>query len=452
LSISLFRCNPKIADVNLPKDTLESFSIEGSAPLESRWWTAFEDDTLNLLIDSALSTNYSLQAAWYQIEQSQAIIKGSKSGLFPQIDASTRSGISRPEPDFVGGENTQLTLSASYEVDLWGRIRYAMHADQYRYQASVFDYKAASISLSANITLAWYRLKANLAQRKLLNQQLSNNEKVLALIRARFAGGQVKGVDILRQQQLIESVESQKLLVESQIGVFQNQLSVLTGGVPRTIQISDSSTLSELPPMPETGVPLNLINRRPDVLSAYYNLQASDRQLASAISNKYPRLNLSLSAAVRSNSFDVNQLIESQASTLSGSLLAPLFYGRRLQAEVDRSEAVKNQTLNQYGQTVLNAFQEVENALIREKKQKQRIAVIEKQIDLASRTYKQLRIEYLNGSLPYLDVLVAQNQEQQLRRDLINAQLALYEIRIALYRSLAGGFETERESALETEI
>jgi len=420
-------------------------------PLKSKWWHAFDDDTLNILIDSALKNNYSLKASWYQIIQAQAVVSRSRSGLFPQIDLGLRSGISRPEPDFVGGENTQMTLSASYEVDLWGRIRYALHADQYRFQASIFDYKAASISMTGNISLTWFRLKANLAQLNLLIQQIENNEKVLALIRARFAGGQVKGVDILRQKQLIESVNSQKLLVESQVAVLKNQLAVFIGKVPGEINVNDTASLPKLPPMPATGLPMQLINRRPDVLSSYYNLQASDRQLASAISNKYPRFNLSLAGAVRSNSFNFSELIESQASTLSGSLLAPLFYGGQLQAEVDRNEAVKQQALNQYGQTVLNALQEVENALIQEKKQQERIIVLEEQIDLASKTYKQLRIEYLNGSLPYLDVLVAQNQEQQLRRDLINAELAVYEIRIALYRALAGGFDTEREQSLETE-
>jgi multidrug efflux system outer membrane protein len=121
-----------------------------------------------------------------------------------------------------------------------------------------------------------------------------------------------------------------------------------------------------LPPLPETGIPLQLVNRRPDVLSAFYQLQASDQDLAAAISNKYQRLDFSITTAVRYNTFE--GLLESQAGSLAGSLLAPLFYGRILKEEVERAEAVRQQLANAYGQTLLLAFQEVEDNLIQELK------------------------------------------------------------------------------------
>jgi outer membrane protein TolC len=197
----------------------------------------------------------------------------------------------------------------------------------------------------------------------------------------------------------------------------------------------------DLPPLPDTGVPVELINRRPDVLSAYYQLQASDRELAAAISNKYPRFNISVSTAVRSNTLE--GLLESQAGAFAGSLLAPLFYGRRLKEEVNRAEAVRQQLTAQYGQIVLLAFQEVENNLIRELKLREQVDVLEDQLTLATQSLGQLRIEYLNGFTAYLDVLTILTQQQQLRRDLVEVRLALIETRIALYRALAGGFETE---------
>jgi len=122
-----------------------------------------------------------------------------------------------------------------------------------------------------------------------------------------------------------------------------------------------------------------------------------------------------------------------------------LIVGVQAELRAYQAEAVRGQRLNEYGQTILSAFQEVENALIQETKQVERISVINEQVTLAERTNGQLRIEYLNGSIPYLDVLVALNQEQQLRRDLISATATLLEIRVSLYRALAGGFTTERE-------
>jgi outer membrane protein TolC len=218
---------------------------------------------------------------------------------------------------------------------------------------------------------------------------------------------------------------------------------VLLGRPPGSVLDSIDTNLPVLPPLPQTGLPLQLINKRPDIQSAFYRLQASDREVAAAISNKYPRLNFSLTAAIRSNTF--SNLFQSQAISLSAGLLAPIFYGGRLSALVDQTEAVRGQRLNEYGQTILIAFHEVENALIQEIKQTERITVINEQVTLAERTNGQLRIEYLNGSIPYLDVLVALNQEQQLRRDLISATATLLEIRVSLYRALAGGFTTERE-------
>ena len=438
-------CAPKVAKVDIPYDTLDAFSFSGEADTPVRWWLTFEDPQLNALIDSALRSNLSLRNAWYQLEEAGALVGITASARWPQISAEVRSGISVPEPDFVGGEVTQVSIRANYEVDLWGRIRYSLHADQYRFRATYYDYKTAAISLSAETALTYFRLKATAEQMRLLDEQLQTNELVLALIRARFASGQIRGVDILRQQQLIENTREQTIELEMQLALLTNQLAILLARPPsedfrNSIDVSDS--LPDLPPLPRTGIPLQLINRRPDVLSAFNQLQASDRDLAAAISNKYPRLNLSLTSAFRSNTFE--GLLESQAGSLTGSLMAPLFYGRRLKAEVDRAEAVRRQFTEAYGQTVLAAFQEVENTLIQEVKLAEQIGVLEEQLRLAGETFGQLRIEYLNGSLPYLDVLSTLTQQQQLRRELINARLTLLEIRIGLYRALAGGFETPR--------
>lgn len=442
-------CSPKVAKINLPYDNLESFSLSGEAEVPDKWWLAFEDEELNELIEIALQTNLSLKTVWHQFQEARSFVIITASARWPQLFLQLQSGISRPEPDFVGGENTQLSFRANYEVDLWGRIRYSKHAEEYRFHASYFDYKTMAISLSAEIALTWFRLKTIRNQIQLIEEQVETNEQVLVLIRNRFASGQVRGVDILRQQQLIENTREQKIALEAEWGLLNNQLSVLLGQPPEeTFDVS--ALLPDLPPLPQTGIPLQLVNQRPDVQSAYYRLQAADREVAAAISNKYPRLNFSLTAAMRSNT--LTGIFESQAVSISSSLLAPLFYGRRLNAEVDRSEAIRQQLINDYGQTVLIAFQEIENALIQEIKLLEQIDVIEAQVNLAEQTYGQLRIEYLNGSIPYLDVLVSLNQQQQLRRDLINANLDLLEIRVSLYRALAGGFETGRERLMEDEL
>jgi outer membrane protein TolC len=178
-------------------------------------------------------------------------------------------------------------------------------------------------------------------------------------------------------------------------------------------------------------------------------LQAADRDVAAAITAQYPRFTITTSVQARSNNFE--NLFSNWAYSLGGNLLAPIFYGGRLSAEVDRTEAVMDEQLYLYGQSVLVAFREVEDALIQEQKQVERIGIIAKQLELAKQSYEQLQIEFINGFSEYLDVLTALNAEQQLRRDLVDARLNLIEFRIALYRSLAGGFETPRETPREEE-
>lgn len=444
LCLLLTACAPKVSPVDLPYQLPAEFSETGSSEIPDKWWNAFKDPILDSLIDVALRENLSLLTVWNQLQSARAFARIAGAPLKPTVDLQLQSGISRPVPDFVGGENTQLSLRSSYEVDLWGRIRYGQHASQFRSEATYYDYKTAAVSLSGEITLAWFRLKATHHLLRLVEEQIRTNEQVLALIRARFAGGQVRGVDILRQEQLIETSNAQKLSLEMQAGILQNQLSVLLGIPPDQYMEDVPTEWPVIPALPVTGIPLQLVNRRPDIQGAFYRLQAADRELAAAISAKYPRLSFSLTAAIRSNTFD--DLLQSQAAQLTGGLLMPLFYGGRLKATVDQTEAARQQQLYTYGQTVLSAFQEVENALIQETKQTDRIEVIERQVELAQRTNGQLRIEYLNGSIPYLDVLVSLNQEQQLRRDLVAAKLTLIEFRVALYRSLAGGFPTARET------
>lgn len=443
LLLLIASCAPKPSSTDLPVATDTPFSPSGKELLTDRWWISFKDPALNALVDSALTRNLDLAATWQQFRAAEAVARREGGNRWPQVDATAQSAIRFPEPDFAGGENVQFGIGADYEVDLWGRIRSGVQAEKFRARASLADYQAAAISLSAEIALTWYRLQAARQQLELAEDQIRTNENIVKLIRARFGGGQIRAVDILRQTQLLEATRNQKLFFETNVAILENQLAVLLGRPPQEEPqfLNDSITLPELPPLPDTGLPMDLVRRRPDVQQAYLQLLAADRDWAAAVRSKYPRLSVDMSAQLRANDFQ--SLLENWAYNLGGNLLAPLFYGGSLKAEADRNEAVKQQQLSNYGQTVLIAFREVEDALIRESQQNQRLEVLEKRLDLARKTNGQLRSEFLNGLSVYLDVLLGLDQEQQLRRDYIEEQLARLEIRIALYRALAGSFETE---------
>jgi NodT family efflux transporter outer membrane factor (OMF) lipoprotein len=440
-------CAPKPTGIEPPIEEPPTFSRTGTELIPDRWWMAFEDPALNTLVDSALARNLDLAATWQQFLAAEAVVRREGADRWPQTDVQIQNAFRFPEPDFAGGENVQLGIGASYEVDLWGRIRSAVQAEKLRAGASLADYRTAAISLSAEIALTWYRLQAARKQLLLAQDQIGTNENIVKLIRARFGSGQVRAVDILRQTQLLETTRNQKIAFETNVALLEHQLAVLLGRAPQNELALDSIAFPTLPPMPETGLPLDLVRRRPDVRQAYLQLLAADRDWASAVRSKYPRLTIDMSAQLRANDFQ--SLLDNWAYNVAGNLLAPIFYGGRLSAEADRNEAVKQQQLYNYGQTVLIAFREVEDALIREQKQNERLVVMEKQLALAQSTNRQLRTEFINGLSVYLDVLLGLDQEQQLRRDYIDAQLEQLEIRIALYRALAGGFETPDMEALD---
>lgn len=428
----------------------DSFSSTGQAVIPDKWWTAYEDEQLNILMDSAFANNMNLTSVWYQLKEAEAIRKTQSTFLLPDIEVGAQTAISRPKPDFAGGENTQLGLSAGYEVDLWGKIRAGLEAEDFRLRASYYDYQTAAMTLSAQIATVWFQLLTTRKQLKLATEQIETNQKIIKLIRVRFGGGQIKGVDILRQHQLLEEAKDQRIIYETNLSIFKNQLAVLTGTSPRNFTAELRDSLPQLPALPATGLPLELVRRRPDIQREHNLLLAADRDMAAAVRNKFPQLSLNLSMQARSNEY--SELFSNWAYTLGANLLAPVLYWGRLRAEVNRTEAVKMQQLYRYGQTVLTAFQEVENALIREENQLKRLDVLEKRLTMAEKVNTQLRIEFLNGFTEYLDVLLALDQQQQLQRDWLETRQELYEIRINLYRALAGGFDTGRENDAGTNI
>lgn len=443
----LMSCATQTKNVSLPVDPPQAFSNSGTREVPDRWWTTFDNDTLNAVVDTALQQNFNLKTVWQRLRASQAVVDRESSALFPSLDATAQVEVSRSQSqsELDDTESLSLGLSAMYEVDLWGRIQSAVDAEQFRAQATLADYHTAGLSLSAEITRTWYRLAEARSQLALVKKQIKTNEKVLNLLVNRYGGGQIRGVDIIRQKQLLESTREQKFVAESRMQVLENQLAVLLGRPPQEGISPKPAYLPELPPLPETGVPMGLVRRRPDVRSAFNLVKAADRDLASAISNQYPRLTLSASATTSAD--NAANLFEDWVLSFAGNLLAPIFRGGELSAEVDRTEAVKQQRLYEYGQTVLIAFREVEDALVQEKKQKQRIENIREQVELATQAYEQLRFQYFNGVANYIDVLTTLDEVQQLRRDLLSARLTALEYRIALYRALAGSFEAERETS-----
>jgi NodT family efflux transporter outer membrane factor (OMF) lipoprotein len=426
-------------------DDVPPFSVSGSAVSSDRWWTVFEDDELDARVQAALEGNFSLAAAWERLRESRAIVRRQRADLFPLLD-----GIAGAEAAEGSGADSEtsvfLGLEASYEVDLWGRVESEVEAERLRASATAEDYQAAAISLSAEVALAWYELTTARLQLELLASQVETNEKVLEAIESRFATGQSGSADVLRQRQLVESTREQLIVFRSAISVLEHRLAVLEGRPAQSVAVVSEAKLPSIPEMPRIGLPSELLLRRPDVRSSMLRLRAADSDVAVAVSEQYPRINLA--ASLRTTDENGSDLIRDWVASLSGQLVAPLLDGERRRAEVERTEAVRRQLLAEYGQSVVVAFQEVEDALAQEAQQIDRIDSLETQLELAKKTYEQLRSQYLNGAADFIDVLIALREQQAIERSLLTANLDRLSFRIALYRSLAGGFETSREESI----
>lgn len=425
-----------------PVEMPEAFSKTGRAELSDQWWTAFDDAQLNALVDSSLTSNLSLRSTWQRLQAAQAVAEREAAALYPAVDADALGEITR------GGasdeERLSLGLNASYEVDLWGRLRSRADAERYQARATRSDYQAAALSLTGELARTVYALVTARQQLALVDEQVETNAEVLELLENRLAFGQIPGVDVLRQRQLVQATYEQRAVVAARVERLEQQVAVLLGRSPVAAPERIPEALPALPPLPETGVPVELVRRRPDVQSALFRVRAADSELAAAISSQYPRLTLTAGGSTSATSAD--QLFREWVYSFAGSLLAPIFYGGELRAEVERAEAVRRERLYTYGQVVLVAFREVEEALTQEAAQRERILRLERQITLGQEAYDQLRIQYFNGTGSYLEVLTALDDLQQLRRDLLSARFALVESRIALYGALAGSIEAGRAS------
>lgn len=413
-------------------------SSGGEQVTSDRWWTTFQDPALNQQVERALAGNYELSAALERLRAARALARREASDLWPDID-----GITVTERSFgtePGETRLAWGLDASYQVDLWGQIESRVDAERLRASATKQDYHAVALTLSAEVARTWLSLIESHAQLALLNEQLATNRKGALAQELRFGLGQVRSPDVLRQRQLVESTNEQATVVRARIALLEHQLATLQGEFPQTAQYEPGDVLPELAPLPATGLPSELLNRRPDVRRDYLALAAADQDLAAAVSDQYPRLSLTGSALNVARSPET--LFREWFFSIAGQLVAPLFDGGQRRAEVDRTSAVVRQRFSEYGQTVLTAFREVEDSLAAEQYQLERIEYLDAQLELAHLSSGQLLEQYLIGDANYLDVLSAITAEQRLQREILSARLELRLIRISLYLALAGGFDT----------
>lgn len=436
------------AQTSFPTENPPAFSPSGEIEIPNRWWISFGDPELDENIEQAFRDSFTLAAAVQRLSAARAVTRREASDFFADVDGvvdiGSVFGPGRDRSTYTWG------LDASYQVDLWGQIESRVDAERLRAAATEADYHAIALTLAAEIARTWFALIEARAQLVLLAEQLETNRTGATLQESRFALGLIRSPDVLRQRQLVESTLEQEVVVKAAIEVLEHRLAVLMGQPPQQAEYQTGAQLPDLPPLPETGVPSELLNRRPDVRRDYLAFMAADRDLAAAITDQYPRLNLS--GSVLNVADKPETLFRDWFVGIGAQLIGPILDGGQRRAEVDRTSAVVRQRFNEYGDTMLNAFREVEDALALERYQLQRLERLEKQVTLARQASEQLREQYLIGDTEYLDVLSAVTAQQRLQRETLSARLELLLIRVSLYLALAGNIEPRVEEELVEEL
>lgn len=449
-------CLTPVRSPRAPVELPEAFSEAGEAGRPERWWQALGDPRLESLIERALSENFTIKAAWDRVRRARASLDAAGADLWPSLDASGENEFSwrrelvttlddegNPQSEFEINDfrNRTISFSADYEIDLWGRIRSLRNAEALELEATAEDLHAAAISLAGQVASVWFELQEQVGQRHLLEEQIRTAEETLKLIEARFRLGQVLASDVLQQRQFVEARREEKSRVNARVAELEIALAILVGEAPRPGIYEPEGELVELPPLPETGLPAELLARRPDVRSAYRAFQAADQRTAAAVADRYPRL--SLTAGFSTSSEDWRALFDNWLATVAANIAAPIIDGGARRAEVRRNRAVAAEQFHNYGQALLDALGEVEEALAQESRQREVVQSVELQLELARKVLGRIRAQYLGGRENFLRVLDAQQSVQDLERELLTARRELIVFRVDLYRALAGGWELE---------
>jgi outer membrane protein, multidrug efflux system len=278
-------------------------------------------------------------------------------------------------------------------------------------------------------------------------EQIETNEQVLDVVVFQFRKGAATAADVLRQRQLVASTKATLIVAEEGVTLLQYTLSVLTGAPPEQAWQQVAIELPILPPMPNPGLPTDVLLRRPDVRLAYRQVQAADQRLAVAIANRYPRLSLSASATTSTDS--VSDLFDDWLANIAGNLVQPLFDANLRKAEVQRQRAVVRERFHTWSQTILEALLDVEIALTQERQQARLLDNLGQQLDLARQTYDRIRESFIKGQTDYIRVLESLQSMQALERQIVQARRLLIQRRIDLYRSIAGPWDLPMPASVQ---
>jgi len=435
--------------VAAPAAFLESADWKPPQPLDAslrgNWWEMFGDQGLNALEVQVDLSNETLKMAAARFDAARAAIRGARSDLFPQVTVSP--SISRADPsghrptspssapygDFV------LPVDATWEADVWGRVRSGVAASRAAAQATAADLESIRLSLRAELATDYFTLKGLDREQRLLEEAVTAYERALELAQNRFRGGIVSAADVDQAETQLETTRAQAADVQVDRAQLQHAIAVLVGQSPSSFVLPLAPLETEPPAVP-IGVPSDLLERRPDIASAERRMAQAGSNVGVAQAAFYPLLTLGATAGFEASTFGAWLAGASNFWSVAPALITTVFDGGRRRAVSDEAKAAFVESEAAYRLSVLSAFREVEDQLSTLRLLEQEAQIQARASEAAERSLTQANNRYRGGVVTYLEVVVAQTRTLENQRAEVSILSRRMAASVQLLKALGGGW------------
>ena len=428
------------------------------AMLRGKWWEIFNDPELNALEDDLNINNQNIKEFFENFMEARAVVREAHAQFYPTITAAPSITHARTSAN-QGGVSTggvtstnssklqttvyQLPMEASWTPDLWGKVRNTVRAAQYSAQLSAADLENETLTEQAALAEYFFEIRGQDALQKLYNDTVAADQKELDLTRAQYETGITNQISVVEAQAALQSAQAGATNVGVARAQYEHAIAMLVGKAATNFSIPVKPVTTAPPPIP-VGVPSQLLQRRPDVAAAERTMAAANAQIGIAYAAYYPSLNLTAEGGFESTIAGKLLSWPSRFWSVGSSVSETVFDGGLRRATVQQYVATYNADLAGYRQTVLNAFQQVEDGLAE-------VRILSKEVEQqkdavkSAQTYLQLEeARYETGIDPYVDVLVAQITVLSDMQTLNNLQVEEMADSVALIEALGGGWDNSQ--------
>ena len=434
---------------------------EKKAFKDDQWWKSLGDEKLNVLVEEAASANLDVRKAAASVLELQAALKSARADRFPSL--SLKADASRQEQtvtksnlvfnkgklgyesydDAVTTDSFSLMAAAGFEPDLWGRLARSEEAARASLLAVEENARAVLRTVIAATVNSYLDAEALQRRIRITEKSIEGYKRNLELVRLRYEGGLTSVLDLRQARRALAQAEAGLPSLKMQLGIQLNSLAILLGRYPDMAPPStpsdnyfETKNLEEIP----AGLPSELLLRRPDIRSAQASLKAANARIGAARAARFPSLNLTGSAGYVSDELGLLIQPESALWNVAAGLTAPVFNAGKLKAAEDSARAAYEQQAVSWAQAVLEAFREVENALLSRVQLRERRERLMEYVKEAGATLEVAENRYKRGLVDYISVLDARQAAFSSEHELVAAELAILQNRVALHKALGGGW------------